>query len=106
MYLASLANSPFELKLEKDGLSGWQTIQTWKPDLVVLDIMLPKMSGLEILGKMKQDPKFHDISTIVVSSLGSDSDRQKALDAGAKAFWMKSEINIAEFGNTLTKALQ
>ncbi len=106
MYLASLAGAKFEVKLEKDGESGWKAIQTWNPSLVILDIMLPKLSGLEILDKMKGDPKLRNISTIVMSSLGSDSDKQKALAAGAKDFWLKSEVNMADFQNMIKKVMQ
>jgi len=105
MYKASLAQSKFEVKWESDGETGWNTLQTYTPDLVILDIMLPKFSGLEILAKIKADPRLKNIPVIILSSLADDGDKQKALSMGAKAYWVKNEVNMVDFETMINKAI-
>ncbi len=105
MYLASLAGAKFEVKLEKDGESGWNTMQTYVPDLVIVDFMMPKLNGIEVLQKMRADARLKSVPTIMMSSLMDDADKQKAISAGATAYWVKNEVSMADFEAKITELL-
>lgn len=105
MYLASLASAPFTVELVKDGESGWNAMQKSTPDLVILDFMMPKLNGIEVLTKMRQDPKLKPVPTVVMSSLMDEADKQRALDAGATEYWVKNEVNMVDFQTKINSLL-
>ena len=67
-----------------------------KPDLIILDIMLPKMNGLDVLEKVKQNPALKNIPVIILTALIQDQARVKGLMSGADDYLVKSEIMPAE----------
>ena len=105
MYKASLANAKLNIQLEKDGEAGWAAMQKATPDLVILDFMMPKLNGIEVLTKMRGDAKLKSIPTIVMSSLSDDADKKRALDAGATEYWVKNEVNMVEFESRINGVL-
>lgn len=105
MYLASLEGSAFEVRLEKDGEAGWNAMQTYVPDLVIVDFMMPKLNGIEVLKKMRADDRLKAVPTIMMSSLMDDADKQKALNAGATAYWVKNEVSMADFELKISEIL-
>jgi len=74
-----------------DGDQGLRLVHEAKPDLILLDMMLPKMSGLDLLQTMKQDPAVAAIPVIVFTSL-SQKNEAKLLKAGAAAYLEKTEV--------------
>ena len=105
MYKASLASASLDVHLEKDGESGWNYMQANIPDLVILDFMMPKLNGLEVLAKIRSDARFKDLPVVMMSSLMADADKKRALDAGATAYWVKNEVNMVEFENRINEVL-
>lgn len=106
MYMAALASSNFKVQLEKDGESGWKTMQTFLPNLVILDFMLPKLNGIEVLQKLRADERFKRTPVIIMSSLGSDADKKRAMDAGATVYWVKNAVNMIEFEEKINEVMQ
>lgn len=105
MYLASLDGSAFEVRLEKDGEAGWQAMQTYVPDLVIVDFMMPKLNGIEVIEKMRADLRLKGVPAIMMSSLMDDADKQKALTAGATVYWVKNEVGMADFELKISELL-
>lgn len=105
MYKASLQNANFSVQVAIDGETGWTMMQTAVPDVVLLDFMLPKLNGIEILQKMRTDPKLQHVPVIMVSSLASDADKKRALDAGANYYWVKNEIDMVNFGTKINEVM-
>lgn len=92
-------------ELTRDGLdvvhvhNGDQAIGALKGskiDLVVLDLMMPQKNGFELLAEKKLDKSIADIPVIVLSNLDQDSDREKALNLGAKAYLVKAHNSLQE----------
>lgn len=106
MYTASLASSKFEVRIERDGESGWNALQTYVPDLVILDFMMPKLNGIEILEKMRADERLKGVPVILMSSLSAEADKKRAMDAGATVYWVKNEINMTEFEAKINEVMQ
>jgi len=76
----------FEIRAAQDGETGLEAFLRWQPDIVVLDIMLPKMSGLDVLARIR---KVSNARVIMLSAKGRDADIAKALEAGADDYVTK-----------------
>lgn len=86
----------FELNTAKDGEEGWEKVQSLKPVLVLLDIMMPKVNGLEMLAKLKSDPDAKDIPVVILTNLANPQEAEKAKDLGAVKYLVKSEHDPKE----------
>ena len=73
----------------EDGQGFWDTLQEKQPDLVVLDVMLPGIDGLELLSRMKANEKFRDIPVIMATAKGTEYDKVQSLDLGADDYLVK-----------------
>ena len=89
MIIAFLEPQGYSLDFAFDGQSGLDKMAASKPDLVLLDIMLPGMSGLEVCRKMKADPKLAKIPIVVVSAKVTSDDIKAGLSAGADEYLVK-----------------
>lgn len=81
--------SGYKLQLETDGLNGYLAIEREKPDLVLLDIMLPGQSGLDVCRKMKHRPELKDIPVILISAKSEELDVILGLELGADDYVTK-----------------
>ena len=85
----ALTSTGFEAKGFEDGDSFWNALQTEKPDLVVLDVMLPGKDGVTLLKMMKQSEAFADIPVIMATARGTEYDKIQSLDLGADDYLVK-----------------
>ena len=85
-YLESL---PCTVTTARDGLEAIEAIHRGKPDLVLLDVMMPKMSGFEVCRKIKSDPATRDIVVIMVTALHEVGDHERAVESGTDDFLSK-----------------
>ncbi|MGB9614427.1 MAG: response regulator transcription factor [Fervidobacterium sp.] len=72
-----------------DGIDGLEKMRSWHPDVVILDIMMPRMDGFTVLKEMKKDESIKDIPVIVLTAKGGQNDEQIALSLGAKQVMTK-----------------
>lgn len=86
----------FKVTLAKDGSGVLPMVKKNKPDAILLDIMLPKVDGLEVLALLKEDEDLKDIPVIVMSNLNSDEKIKKALELGAVDYMIKTQHPIKE----------
>ena len=89
----------------KDDREFFERLKTKKPDLLVLDLMLPGMSGYEILDTLKSDPKYKDIPVIILSALADEVDVVKGLNYGAVDYIGKP-FGILEFMSRVRSSLR
>ena len=87
--LYALQAAGFEAKGFDDGLSCWEALKNEQPDLIVLDVMLPAMDGIEILTKMKDSVEYCTIPVIMATAKGQEYDRIRGLDLGADDYMVK-----------------
>lgn len=109
-FLADIYKTKFELEgfkvtIATDGERGLKAIQNKKPDLVLLDILLPKMDGFAILQTIKKDPETKKIPVILLTNLGQKEDVQKGLNLGAADYLIKAHFNPAETVEKVKKIL-
>ena len=84
-----LASEGYNVTLAYDGKVGLQLVKDVKPDLVVLDVMMPEVSGFDVLRKIKQNPETKQIPVIILTAKGLEQDIQKGLDLGANDYITK-----------------
>lgn len=85
----ALSSSGFEVKGFEDGLSFWDALKGEKPELIVLDVMLPGMDGIEILKKLRASIEYSEIPVIMATAKGQEYDRIIGLDLGADDYLVK-----------------
>ena len=85
----ALQSTGFEARGYEDGNTFWRELQSEKPELVVLDIMLPGMDGIQILKKMRENKEFRDIPVIMATAKGEEYDKIHGLDLGADYYLAK-----------------
>ena len=85
----ALQSTGFEARGFEDGQEFWQALQKETPELVVLDVMLPGIDGVELLRRMKADPRFSAIGVVMATAKGAEYDKIQGLDLGADYYLVK-----------------
>lgn len=90
-------------RLEKDGFGviqafdGEEAIQSFKtqvPSLIILDLIMPRVTGFEVLQAISINPEFQKVPVVILSNLAQDSDIEKARQLGAKEYFLKVKVSI------------
>ncbi len=92
MYISKLGFENFEILLANDGKQGIKLAEKEKPDLILLDILLPKVDGFEVLKVVKKNDKTKEIPVILLTNLGQKSDVEKGLSLGANDYLIKAHF--------------
>ena len=101
----ALLNAGYEVVCAVDGEAALRFARDLKPDLILLDMILPKMSGPDVLEHLKSEPATAEIPVVVLSSL-SEKNREKLIAAGAEDYLEKNELMPAEGINRLPQMLE
>ena len=102
---AYLAGSEYEIQTAADGEETLRQVRDFKPDVILLDVMMPKISGFEICKRLKANPDTADIMVLMVTALDQPSDIDRAVDAKTDDFLTKP-INKTELLIRVKSALQ
>ena len=89
-----------------DGEKGLKSAKEEKPDLVLLDLVLPEMDGFEVLDKIKKDPVIFKTPVIILSNLGDEKDIEKGIKMGAADFLVKAHFTPGEIVNKIESILK
>src|SRR5262249_17267149 len=92
---AYLGDTDCEVQIAADGEETLHKVRQWAPDLVLLDIMMPKLSGFEVCRQLRSEPATRGIAVIMVTALDQISDMERAADLGTDDFITKP-VNKAE----------
>ncbi len=93
---AELTDAGFEVSQAFDGEAGLEMTRSKHPDLVLLDLVLPKKHGFEVLEELKKSPETESIPVIILTLLGEDEDIKKGLRLGANDYLVKSSHAVGE----------
>jgi two-component system sensor histidine kinase and response regulator WspE len=88
-----LDHAGYEVEVAVDGMDGWNMVRTGHFDLVVTDIDMPRMDGIELVGLIKKDPKLKALPVMIVSYKDREEDRRRGLEAGADYYLTKSSFH-------------
>lgn len=94
VYQAKFAKEGFEVSLAYDGEEAIRKITDEKPDIILLDLMIPKKDGFGVLEDIKKIPNLAKIPVIVLSNLGQQKDKERALFLGANEYLIKVDTSI------------
>jgi two-component system, OmpR family, alkaline phosphatase synthesis response regulator PhoP len=86
---AYLSERECELRTASDGEQTLQLVASWRPDLILLDVMMPRISGFEVCKHLRGDPATRDIAIIMITALDQPSDMDRAVEAGTDDFISK-----------------
>ncbi len=101
-----LKKNNFEVLIAYNGEEALQIARKEKSDLILMDVMMPKMDGIEAIEKLKKDENTRDIPIIILSALGQEMDVMRGLQAGASSYIVKPfspQELLAEINIKLTK---
>ncbi len=97
-----LIKESVEVTHAHDGQEALDILKTYKPDLILLDLILPKKSGFEVMEGIKQDPQLQNAPIIIISNLGQPEDIQKGQQLGAVEYFIKAKTSIDDLvGNIM-----
>jgi len=88
-----------------DGEEALRLARTEVPDLILLDLIMPKLQGFEVLRALKQDPATAHIPVIVLSNLGQAQDVQRTMEGGAVAYFVKANLSLQALANRVEEVL-
>ena len=103
---ATLRHHGFTVITAPDGEEALRLAQCEVPDLVLLDLIMPKLHGFEVLKALKSDPATSQIPVIVFSNLGQESDSRMAHELGALDYWVKSNLGLEDLAGRLELLLR
>jgi two-component system chemotaxis sensor kinase CheA len=98
-----LKGAGYQVTVANDGLDGWEKLQAQEFDAVVSDVEMPRLSGLELTTKIRQNSAYSDLPIVLVTTLAREWDRQTGLDAGANAYLTKGDFDQQLLLDTLSR---
>ncbi len=96
VYLSRLEIEGFEVQRVANGEEALATTLNFKPDLILLDVMMPKVSGFDVLDILRNTPETANIKIIMLTALSQDSDKDKAEALGVDDYLVKSQVVITD----------
>ena len=100
-----LANKGYDVQTAVDGLDGWNILRSEEFDLVVSDIDMPRMDGIEFVQHIRHDPRYEDLPVIIVSYKDREEDRKRGLEAGADYYLTKGSFQDETLVNTVEELI-
>jgi DNA-binding response OmpR family regulator len=102
----TLREEGYEMFSALDGEAGFNLAKKEKPDLILLDLILPKLNGFEVLKKLKEDSETKEIPVIILTNLERMTDIDKALELGATTYLVKVDYSLEEVMEKVRKTLK
>ena len=106
LYQTKLIQEGYEVIIAENGVEGLEMAQQHLPNLILLDILMPRVDGYEMLKKVKADNKLRNIPVIIFSNLSQKEEIEKGLKLGAKDFIIKTSVTPAELVNKVKEYLK
>jgi two-component system sensor histidine kinase and response regulator WspE len=96
-----LESRGYAVDVAVDGADGWNAVRSARYDLVVSDVDMPRMDGIQLVSMMRRDPRLRELPVVIVSYKDREEDRLRGLEAGASAYLTKSSFHDATFLDTV-----
>lgn len=92
MYRTKFENEGYEVATAPDGIAGLELIETFDPDIILLDLMMPNMNGLDMLGRLRSQPNGRDAKVVVLTNMGDTETATKVYKMAADDYIVKAEM--------------
>jgi DNA-binding response OmpR family regulator len=96
VFRTKLAKEGFDVTIAENGEDAMKAIRTRRPDLLLLDLIMPIKDGFQVLKELRSDSKLKDLKVIVSTNLNQDEDRQRVMSLGALDYVVKTNVSINE----------
>ena len=96
VYQIRLEAEGFDVKRVPNGEDALASALSYRPDLIILDVMMPKVSGFDVLDILRNTPDTTNMKIVMLTALGQDSDKQRAEELGVDDYLIKSQVVIAD----------
>jgi two-component system, OmpR family, phosphate regulon response regulator PhoB len=101
-----LKQAGFTVRVAVDGEEALTMAREQSPDLLLLDLLMPRRDGLSVLATLRGDPKTREIPVVIMSNSSKDLERQKAASLGVVDYWIKSNLSLQELCDRVSQLLQ
>jgi two-component system phosphate regulon response regulator PhoB len=105
LYQMRMETEGFTVQHCPNGEEALQAARDFKPNLIILDIMMPRMNGFDVLDIIRNTPETKDIKVIILSAMGQPEDQARAKELGANEYMVKSQVVIADVMDRLRRHL-
>jgi len=105
-YEAHLAKAGFHVRTALDGVEAVESLKKVMPGIILLDLVMPRMDGFDVLEEMQKKSEWKKIPIVVLSNLGQESDRDRSLKLGAVEYIVKSDSSLQEIVGLINKHLK
>lgn len=105
MYRAKFASEGFKFEVAQDGIEGLELALNKVPDFIILDIMMPRLSGIDFLEKLRQKPKGKKIPVIVLTNLSEKEEEERAQELGVVDYLVKANVTPGTVVDKIKKHL-
>lgn len=105
-YKDGLKRSGFEVIHAENGKKALELAKSEKPDIIMLDVIMPEMNGFEVLEELKKDKDLKNIPVVVLSNLGQESDIKRGQELGATDYMIKSNFSLSEVSEKIKNILK
>lgn len=106
VYLTRLQAENFDVRRVPNGEDALSAALEYKPDLILLDVMMPKVSGFDVLDILRNTPETSKVKVMMLTALSQDSDKEKAKALGADDYLVKSQVVIADVVERIKQHLE
>jgi len=106
VYIVKLSVEGIKVATAIDGEEGLRKVYSELPDLIILDLMLPKKSGFDILKEIKADSKVKDIPVLILSNLAQEKEIEEGMALGAEGYIVKSNVSIQQVIEKIKETLK
>jgi DNA-binding response OmpR family regulator len=103
MYKIKFSNAGYNIEVAGNGEVGLKLVKRIKPDIILLDIIMPEMDGFAVLAKLKSDTTLKKIPVFMLTNLGQEEDMKKGKDMGAVGYYVKADVTPGELVKTVNK---
>jgi two-component system alkaline phosphatase synthesis response regulator PhoP len=96
VYMTRLEMEGFDVRRVENGEEALSNAQEYRPDLIVLDVMMPKINGFDVLDILRNTPEFATIPVVMLTALSQAKDKERAKELGADDYLVKSQVVISD----------
>lgn len=106
MYKTKLESVGYEMVIAKNGVDGIKLAKEEKPNLIMLDVILPQLDGFSVLEALKKDKAAKSIPIVMLTNLGTEEDKRKGKELGAKDYLVKANLTPTQFSDKVKEYLK
>ena len=106
MYRRKFELEGFDVQFAEDGEIAINILDKWKPDVALLDIMMPKVNGLDVLKHIKEKPDYNDVITVMLTNLGNESTAEEIYKLGATEYIVKADMTPLEVSDKVKELIK